>query len=161
MNLLQRARALYAAGRIHEALEAAQAVCDRSPKNPEAWWLLGCVTRHVGLPAASDDAFRRCASLTAERMLPYRVSPARFELMVREARSVLAPEDRCRLEKMMIRIAQLPRSVDVQRGTAPDALFVHRSGHPEVLTLYQVNHENRSGSEATLLALIARSLTLS
>ena len=55
MDLLQHARELYVTGRMHDALEACQAACDRAPKDSEAWSLLGRISRHTGLPAASDD----------------------------------------------------------------------------------------------------------
>ena len=133
MDLVQRARERYSAGRMHDALEAAQAACDRAPKDAEAWWLLGRVSRHVGLAAASDDAFRRAAALTRSRPLPYRVSGQRFQA--------------------------LPSVEDVREGVEPDALTMRSRGTQDVLTVFQVNHENRSGSEAALRTLVGRSLS--
>ena len=52
MDLVQRAREIYCEGRMHDALETAQAASDRAPKDPEAWRLLARVSRHVGLTAA-------------------------------------------------------------------------------------------------------------
>jgi len=49
---------------MHDALEVAQAACERQPKDAEAWWLLGCVSRYTAMPAASDDAFRRASRLS-------------------------------------------------------------------------------------------------
>src|SRR3979409_108263 len=98
MDLVQRARDLYSAGFMHDALEAAQAACDRAPKDPEAWRLLARVSRHVGLTAASDDAFRRAAALAPGRPAPYRVTPQRFAELLAEARESLPSDARRRTE---------------------------------------------------------------
>ncbi|MGH7776557.1 MAG: tetratricopeptide repeat protein [Candidatus Dormibacterales bacterium] len=66
MDLLQRARELQAQGRLHEALEAAQAACERHPREPEAWALLAAVSGALGMAAASEDAARRAAELSAQ-----------------------------------------------------------------------------------------------
>src|SRR2546423_14950396 len=87
MDLIQHARQLYASGRMHDALEVAQAACDRAPKDSEAWALLGRITRHAGMPAASDDAFWRASQLDSGRPLPHRVSTDRFLALVDEARA--------------------------------------------------------------------------
>jgi hypothetical protein len=159
MDLVQRARERYSAGRMHDALEAAQAACDRAPKDAEAWWLLGRVSRHVGLAAASDDAFRRAAALTRSRPLPYRVSGERFQELVQEARRSLSPAAQRRLEKVALRFQALPSAEDVRGGLEPDALTMRSRGAQDVLTVFQVNHENRSGSEAALRTLVGRSLS--
>src|SRR3979409_2328074 len=104
MDLVQRARDLYSTGRMHDALEAAQAACDRAPKDPEAWRLLARVSRYVGLTAASDDAFRRSAALTNGRPLPFRVTQDRFQELVQEALGALPPEARRRLGSTTIRV---------------------------------------------------------
>ena len=159
MDLVQRAREQYSAGRMHDALEAAQAACDRAPKDAEAWWLLGRISRHVGLAAASDDAFRRASALTRSRPVPYRVSAGRFQQLVQEARESLPPAARRRLEKVTLRVQALPSVDDVRGGVEPDALTARSRGPHEVLTVFQVNHENRSGSETALRTLVARSLS--
>ena len=159
MDLVQRAREQYSAGRMHDALEAAQAACDRAPKDAEAWWLLGRISRHVGLAAASDDAFRRAAALARSRPMPHRVSPERFQRLVQEAQESLSPAARRRLEKVTLRFQALPSVEDVRRGLEPDALTMRGGGPHEVLTVFQINHENRSGSEAALRTLVARSLS--
>ena len=159
MDLVQRAREQYSAGRMHDALEAAQAACDRAPKDAEAWRLLGRISRHVGLAAASDDAFRRAAALTRSRPLPYRVSAQRFQQLVQEARESLSPTARRRLEKVALRFQALPTVEDVREGVEPDALTARSRGPHEVVTVFQVNHENRSGSEAALRTLVARALS--
>lgn len=158
MDLLPRARELYSAGRFHDALEAAQAACDRAPKDGEAWWLLGCILRHLGMPAASDEAFRRAAFLNRGRPLPHRVSPERFRELVAEVYRGLSPDARRRLGGAAVRVQALPTEEQVRAGVAPSAL-THRQRQPQdVVTVFQVNHENRCGSEAELRALLARSL---
>src|SRR5437588_642481 len=119
MDLVQRARDLYSAGRMHDALEAAQAACDRAPKDPEAWRLLARVSRHVGLTAASDDAFRRAAALAPGRPAPYRVSGDRFAELLQEARDSLSTERRRRLESVAIRVQPLPSVAEVRSGPEP------------------------------------------
>src|SRR2546429_239238 len=158
MDLVQRAHELYCEGRMHDALEAAQAACDRAPKDPEAWRLLARVSRHVGLTAASDDAFRRAAALTRGRPLPFRVSPERFQELVQEAQEALSAEARRRLGGPAVRIQPIPPVEEVRSGLDPDALTARRRQGQDVLTVYQFNHENRSASEHALRTLISRSL---
>src|ERR1700730_16038919 len=146
MDLVQRARELYCEGRMHDALEAAQAACERAPKDPEAWRLLARVSRHVGLTAASDDAFRRAAALTRGRPMPFRVSQERFQELIHEAQASLSPEARRRLERATVRVQPIPAVEEVRSGLDPDALSTRRRQGQDVLTLYQVNHENRSAS---------------
>jgi hypothetical protein len=143
---------------MHDALEAAQAACDRAPKDPEAWRLLARVSRHVGLTAASDDAFRRAAALTKGRPLPFRVTVDRFQELIREAREGLPPEARRRLESVTVRVQPFPAADEVRAGLDPDTLTAWRRHTQDVLTVFQVNHENRSGSEEALRTLIGRSL---
>src|SRR2546426_12563772 len=104
MDLVQRAHELYSEGRMHDALEAAQAACDRAPKDAEAWRLLARVSRHVGLTAASDDAFRRAAALSPNCRLPYRVSQERFQELVREARESLREKAREQLGSITVKL---------------------------------------------------------
>src|SRR5260221_7961260 len=92
MDLIQHARQLYVTGRMHDALEAAQAACDRAPKDSEAWSLLGRITRHAGMPAASDEAFWRAAQLDSRHPLPHRVSADRFMALVEDAMAGIAPD---------------------------------------------------------------------
>lgn len=158
MDLVQRARELYSSGQMHDALEAAQAACDRAPKDPEAWWLLGRIGRHVGLTAASDDAFRRAAALTARHPMPHRVSVQHFQALIQELGSSLRPESQRRLAKMTLKVQALPRVADVQGGVDPDALTARLNQSQGEVTVFQVNHENRSGSEEALRTLLTRSL---
>src|ERR1700704_4926670 len=138
MDVLQHARKLYEKGEVHDALEAAQAACERAPRDAEAWWLLGCVSRHAGLPQASDHAFRRAAELSRRKSVPVRVSAGAFAGMVERARAELSPDARRRLAATQIRLAELPTVDQIRAGTRPDAPSA-RSRRPEdVLTLYQV-----------------------
>jgi tetratricopeptide (TPR) repeat protein len=159
LELLQRARELYESGRVHDALEAAQAACDRKPKDAEAWWVLGCISRYENLPAASDTAFRKAAALSRNHPLPHRVTREDFEALVRRQLESLSPDARRRLTGVRVEIRDLPGREDVKRGTSPDALTNRKRGAEDVLFLYQVNHENRSGSETDLAALVTRSLS--
>lgn len=159
MDLLQHARELYAAGRMHDALEVAQAACDRAPRDSEAWWLLGQVSRHTGLVAASDAAFRKASELGHRFALPYRVSADRFSALIEEASSALSAADRRRLELTTVRAQAIPTVEQVRDGVDPDALSFRERVPREVLVLFQVNHENHSASEEALRTLIRRSLT--
>jgi hypothetical protein len=159
MDLLQRARELYVAGRMHDALEVAQAACDRSPKNAEAWALLGRISRFTGMPAASDLAFRRAATLAKRQTQPYRVPPDGFDKLLSQAQAKLSPDARRRLERTAIRVQALPSVDQVRSGIDPDALTVRARDPQDVLTVFQVNHENRAGSEDALRSLITRSLS--
>lgn len=158
MDLLQRARQLYEAGELRDALEAAQAAAERAPKDPEAWWLLGLIARHDGLPQASDQAFARAAALSRRKPVPVRVSEPDFRALVDAARGALSPDARRRLEATEVVIAQLPTEDEIRGGVKPDAV-VRRVREPaDVLTLYQANLENRSATEADLRALVERTL---
>jgi hypothetical protein len=148
MDLIQHARELYATGRMHDALEAAQAACDRAPKDSEAWSLLGRISRHTGLPAASDEAFRRACQLDSRNALPHRVSADRFRALVHEAAGPQAA----------VRVQPMPTAAQVRAGLDPDALAHRDPAARDVLVLFQVNHENRSASEDELRAVIGRSL---
>src|SRR5207302_2021530 len=159
MDLLQRARELYGSGRMHDALEAAQAACDRAPKDADAWWLLGRISRHIDLPAASDEAFRRAAQLSGRLPVPHRVSGERFRALVEEARAALPEPARGRLAPTQIRAHPMPTPDQVRTGVDPDALTLRERTPQDVLVLFQVNHENRCAGEDALRALVARSVT--
>ncbi len=141
---------------MHDALEAAQAACDRTPRNAEAWALLARIVRHIGLPAASDQAFQRAAALDRARRLPYRVPPERFRALVEEVKRGLPSPLQRRLEGTTIQVRPLPAPAAVQAGVHPDALAVRPA--PGQLVLFQLNHENGSAGEDDLRSLIARSL---
>jgi len=159
LELLLRARELYESGRMHDALEAAQAACDRRPKDAEAWWLLGCVSRYANLPGASDEAFRRASELSKKHALPFRPGRAEFVRMVREAQAKLSTDARRRLQLASVQVQELPSIDEIRAGTTPDALTARKRGTSDVLVVYQVNHENRSGTEAQLRRLVERSLS--
>jgi hypothetical protein len=149
MDLIQHARELYVAGRMHDALQAAQAACDRAPKDPEAWSLLGRISRHTGLRAASDEAFRRASQLDSRQVLPYRVSADRFKELVGAAAGP---------QTTAARTLAMPTADLVRAGVDPDALTHRDRAAPHALVLFQVNHENRCAGEDDLRALIGRSL---
>lgn len=159
MDLLQASLELYRRGLMHDALEAAQAACDRAPKDAEAWWLLGRVCRHNGLPSTSDEAFRRAAELNRRRPRPHRTSAERFVELVFAARSELSPDARRRLERTEVRVQPLPETASVRDGVDPDALSMRKREPRDVLTLFQSNHEHRCATEAALRALIVRTLS--
>ena len=159
MDAFQAAREAYRAGRIYDALEAAQAAAERRPKDPEAWRLLGVVSRHAGLPAAGDEAFQRAAALSPRRhAAPVRVTRERFQQLVESARAQLSKDARRRLEGVAFELEDLPDAAAMAGGSAPSTLS-KRTRDPAVLTLYQGNHENRSADEADLARLVARTLT--
>ena len=158
MELLQKARSLYQAGEMHDALEVAQAACERKPKDAEAWWLLGCISRYTAMPAASDDAFRRAGGLSRKRPVPVRMDPAGFRAIVDRAVAELSTDARRRLERTSIRIEQLPPLDAVRSGASPDLPSSRERQPADVLTLFQVNLENRSGNETELARLVGRTL---
>ena len=158
MDLLNHARDLYVAGRMHDALEAAQAACDRAPKDPEAWWLLGRISRHTGLLAASDVAFLKAVELDSRFVLPHRVPASRFATLIEESRSALSARASRRLGQTVVRAQAMPTPEQVKLGVDPDALSLRDHGAHEVLILFQVNHENRCASEEALRRLVSRSL---
>jgi tetratricopeptide (TPR) repeat protein len=158
-DALQQARTLYAAGEIRRALEAAQAAAERAPKSPAAWQLLAQVSRHAGMPRASDDAFRRAAQLSRRHQLPIRLSGAAFGELVESVTAGLSPDARRRLAGVRVRLEVLPTEAEIRAGIRPDAA-AHRARRPEdVLTLYQANLENRARSEAELRGLVERALS--
>ena len=158
MEPLQKARALYERGEMHDALEVAQAACERKPKDAEAWWLLGCISRYVDLPAASDDAFRRAAELSRKHPAPVRVSAERFRSVLDQAREGLSGDANRRLAATQFRVEPLPSLEAIRAGTSPEAQSLRRREPQDVLTLFQVNLENRAGSEAELAKLVGRLL---
>ena len=159
MELLQEARALYQAGEMHDALEVAQAACERKPKDAEAWWLLGCINRYTGLPGASDDAFRRAAQLSKKRPAPVRVTGKRFRELLDRAREGLSKDSDLRLKATRLKVEPLPTLEAVKAGVSPDAPTLRKRQPEDLLVLFQVNLENRCGSETELSRLLGRTLT--
>lgn len=143
---------------MHDALEVAQAACERKPKDAEAWWLLGCISRYTAMPAASDDAFRRAGGLSRKRPVPVRMDPAGFRAVVDRAVAELSTDARRRLQRTSIRIEQLPPLEAVRSGASPDLPSSRERKPADVLTLFQANLENRCGNEAELARLVGRTL---
>src|SRR5262249_4175945 len=108
MDLLQHARELYTTGRMHDAFEAAQAACDRAPKDSGAWWLLGQIGQPTGMPAASEEAFRRASELDRTLVPPYRVSAERFRTLVAEVLPILSAEAAVHLRSVAVRAHAVP-----------------------------------------------------
>ncbi len=159
MDRLQAARALYLKGEMHDALEAAQSACDQHPRDAEAWRLLACISRYTGMPGASDLAFRRAAELSRRLRVPHRVSQEEFEAMVGEGITNLSPDGHRRLGSAQVRVQAVPELDAIRAGEVePDALAQRRRRPEDVLILFQVNHENRSGSEADLRKNVTRAL---
>lgn len=91
MDTIARIRNLYQAGQLETAQIAVRELCAEDSLNADAWWLLGCITRHLGLVGLSDDGFRRAAELLPTQMpMPYRISAEHFRELVLEAKRVLA-----------------------------------------------------------------------
>jgi tetratricopeptide (TPR) repeat protein len=159
VDALQTARAAYRAGRLHDALEAAQVAAEKRPKDPEAWRLLGAVSRHVGMPAAAEDAFRRAAALAPRsHPAPYRVSRERFGALVAESQAGLSRDAARRLSGVRVQLDDLPAPELIEGGVAPDALSERLHSPEEALVLYQGNLENRARDEKDLAKLVARTL---
>jgi tetratricopeptide (TPR) repeat protein len=159
MDALQAARAAYRAGRVYDALEAAQAACERRPKDPEAWRLLAAISRHAGMPAASEDAFQRAAALSPRRYpLPYRVPPEQFSELVVTARGTLSKDAQRRLAGVDVVVESLPGSAAIEAGTALDAMSARVREPKPRLVLFQANHENRAADLQSLAKLVERTL---
>ena len=158
MEAIERARQLYAAGDLRDALEAAQVACERSARDAEAWWLLGRIARHAGLPRASDQAFARAAELSRRKWIPVRLPVEAFSSLVSEARGELSPDARRRLSEAEIRVSDLPTEAEIKEGVRPDAVSRRQRRPADVLTLYQGNLENRAATAESLRGLIARAL---
>src|SRR5207248_5185299 len=125
----------------------------------EAWRLLGAVNRHVGMPAASEDAFRRAASLAPRsHPMPFRLSRDRFLEVLAAAQASLSRDARRRLDGLEVRIEDLPGGDLIAGGLAPDALSERVHSPAEALLLFQGNLENRARDEQELAKLVARTL---
>lgn len=156
MDLLQSTRALFVAGRVHDALESAQVACERTPRSADAWALLARVARHAGLPATSEDAFRRAAALSARHPVPVRVPSEEFELLVTRARQILSPDAHRRLRSTSIELQAIPDPDDILSGVDPDALSRRVREPRDRLVIFQDNLENRCRDREELAQLVAR-----
>ncbi len=147
MDLIRTAAELYQRGRIYDALEVAQAACERSPKDAKAWRLLARVARHCNLPAASADAQQRAARLDPTLRPPLRLTAAEFRRLLAE----IAPEAE-------VQVRPLPSPGQIRAGLMPDAEVARDAGSGRV-TLFQDNLEEGSSSLAELREHVARNLT--
>jgi len=143
---------------MHDALEAAQVACDRQPKDAEAWYLLGCISRFTAMPVASDSAFARAAVLSRKKRAPHRVGRPDFEVLVKAALGQLSPDALRRLKDARVEVRDLPSVEEIRGGLAPDALSHRTRTAADVMTIFKVNHENRCGDEDQLKGLVARTL---
>ena len=159
MDVLQKARDLYQKGEMHDALEAAQIACEKQPKDAEAWWLLGCISRYTQMPAASETAFGRAAQLSRKKVKPHRLSQPDFEALVQGALGGLSPDALRRLKNARVVVEALPSIELIRTGVGPDALSSRSRGDGDQLTVYQINHENRAGSDGELRGLLSRTLS--
>lgn len=158
MDLLQKARALYLAGDTHQALEVAQKAAENHARDAEAWWLLACISRHEGLPGASDEAFRRAAAISKKRPEPARIAKADFEAICTREIAALSADARRRLGAARLRIEVLPGLADIRAGVPPDALISRRRVPEDEVTLFQGNVENRCGTVTEIRKLVGRTL---
>ena len=109
----------------------------------------------VGIDPASAQVGRRSVTL----VLPHRVSADRFRTLIEECRRSLPPEALDRLRPTAVRAQAMPTTDQVRTGVDPDELTLHDRAPLDVLVIFQVNHENRCGSEDALRELLTRSLT--
>jgi hypothetical protein len=191
---LERARQLYEDGQLDTALIAIREICAHEPTNAEAWWMLGCISRHAGMIGISDDSFRRAAQLLPiQRPVPHRVSAQHFQELVDDAKRVInesaatgpgpvvdavrnlpqtfaqaLPDSAASRRwgvfvpglsegvRLVTQVKPLPSREAVTGGLSPDARWSY-SNEVSIL-LYQINHENRAGSDRDLVHLLVRSL---
>lgn len=153
VEIHQAARSLYRSGRMHDALEAAQAACEHSPRDPDAWALLARIARRCGLPASAEDAFQRAAALSPQHPVPVRMSAEQFDALVQATLATLPDGLRSRLRGMVIE--EVMPSLDlVTAGLDPDALTSLSEPNPGHLVLYRENFENAAGGLAAVAQLL-------
>jgi hypothetical protein len=158
VDTFQRARELYLEGHVHDALEAAQSACEQRPKDADAWWLLGCVSRHAGLVQASEAAFDRASRLSDHRRRPVRLAEERFRQLLEEALAGLPARVRDRLSGLPLRVEPMPAEEVVEAGVRPDALSTRTRDPEDLLVIYQFNLENLSSDEHALRDLMGKVL---
>jgi predicted Zn-dependent protease with MMP-like domain len=122
--------------------------------------LLGRIRLWLQRPDA-EEAFAGAADLDPEHYVrPYRVDPDQFERMAAAALTRIPPEFHQFLDNTLIVVEPLPRLRAVRAGEDPDLLGLYEGatalerGLPERIVLYQVNHENVSGSKEELAEMI-------
>ncbi|TMD09221.1 MAG: metallopeptidase family protein [Chloroflexi bacterium] len=149
----------YRTGQMRSAGETAERLVSLDP-DAAALHLLGRIRLWLQRPDA-EEAFAGAADLDPEHYVrPYRVDPDQFERMAAAALRRIPPEFHQFLDNTLIVVEPLPRLRAVRAGEDPDLLGLYEGatalerGLPERIVLYQVNHENVSGSKEELAEMI-------
>jgi predicted Zn-dependent protease with MMP-like domain len=149
----------YRTGELPSAVESAERLRSLGP-DAAALHLLGRIRIWLQRPDA-EEAFAGAADLDPEHYArPFRVDPDQFERMAAAALARIPAEFHQFLDNTLIVVEPLPRLRAVRAGEDPDLLGLYEGatalerGLPERIVLYQVNHENVSGSKEELAELI-------
>ncbi len=149
----------YRTGQMRSAGETAERLRGLAP-DAAALHLLGRIRLWLQRPDA-EAAFASAADLDPEHYArPYRVDPDQFERMAAAALRRIPAEFHQFLDNTLIVVEPLPRLRAVRAGEDPDLLGLYEGatalerGLPERIVLYQVNHENVSGSKEELAEMI-------
>ena len=149
----------YRTGQLRSAGETAERLVSLEP-DAAALHLLGRIRLWLQRPDA-EEAFAGAADLDPEHYVrPYRVDPDQFERMAAAALRRIPAEFHQFLDNTLIVVEPLPRLRAVRAGEDPDLLGLYEGatalerGLPERIVLYQVNHENVSGSKEELAEMI-------
>jgi predicted Zn-dependent protease with MMP-like domain len=149
----------YRTGDLRSAGATAERLRGLEP-DAAALHLLGRIRLWLQRPDA-EEAFAGAADLDPEHYVrPYRVDPDQFERMAAAALTRIPPEFHQFLDNTLIVVEPLPRLRAVRAGEDPDLLGLYEGatalerGLPERIVLYQVNHENVSGSKEELAEMI-------
>jgi len=149
----------YRTGQMRSAAETAERLGSLEP-DAAALHLLGRIRIWLQRPDA-EEAFAGAADLDPEHYArPYRVDPDQFERMAAAALTRIPREFHQFLDNTLIVVEPLPRLRAVRAGEDPDLLGLYEGatalerGLPERIVLYQVNHENVSGSKEELAEMI-------
>jgi len=169
MDVEERVRREYLAGRMAQAAALARSVLAGEPERAEVWRLLGRVARHLGDTAASDAAFDRATALLPRQMpRPHRVTRERFEALVEQARTALREdphavrrglrrqgrEDPAVVERPVV-VRDLPSPAEIESGVSPDSRWRRRGDR---LVVYQWNVEQMAGSDEQIVKQLMRGL---
>jgi len=149
------ARLQYRTGQMRAAAETVERLV-AAGSDAAAFALLGRIRIWLQRPDA-EDAFSRAASLDPDHYVrPYRVDPSGFERMAAAALGRIPAQFHEFLDNTMIVAEPLPGLQAVRAGEDPDLLGLYEGatalerGLPERIVLYQINHENISGSREEL-----------
>ena len=149
------ARLQYRTGQMRSAAESAEQLVSAGDDAP-AFHLLGRIRIWLQRPDAAE-AFARAAQLEPDHYVrPFRVSADQFERMAAAALNRIPAEFHQFLDNTLVVTEPLPRLRAVRAGEDPDLLGLYEGatalerGLPERIVLYQVNHENISGSKEEL-----------